>query len=108
MILYSHVFEDLHDLREKGIRDLGDDETENTAATRNQSPRLRVREIAQHLDCAPNAFGQARINRWNMIEGTGHSRRRHLGVFRHFSDVQFPLPIVSARLYNPVPVSPFW
>ena len=45
-VLHRNGFEDLNDLWEKRVGDLGDDKAKNPAASGDQSPRLRIRIVA--------------------------------------------------------------
>ena len=70
-MLDRNGFEDLNDLRKEGVGNFRNDKTENPAAPRNQSPRLRIRIVAQFLDDAPDALGQRRIDGGNPVDGAG-------------------------------------
>src|SRR4029077_13128419 len=69
----------LYDLREKWICDFGDDQSEDSAASRNKGPRLPVGVIAELLDSLPYSFCQLGIHGGHLVDGARYRCRRYFG-----------------------------
>ena len=52
------LFEVLNQLREKGIRDVLDDDPEDTASTRHEAARMGIGKIIQLFDGLPYTLGE--------------------------------------------------
>src|SRR3984893_10276707 len=87
MVLDGNPLENLHDFREKGIGDFGNDEAKNAAPPRNQCSSLGIRIVTKLLDHLPNPLGKLRIDRGNMIDGPRYSGRGYLGTPSDFTDI---------------------
>ena len=86
-MLDGNPLENLHDFREKGVGDLGDDEAKNAAPPRNQCSSLCIGIIAKLLDYLPNALGKLGIDGGDMIDGPRHGGGGYLGTPGDFTDV---------------------
>ena len=69
VVLNREILKRLNDLREKGIRDFGNNQAEDAAFPRNQRPRLRVRVISKFVHYFPNPLSELSVYRRNMING---------------------------------------
>ena len=74
VVLNRNAFEHLDDLGKERVGDLGNDEPENPAASRNERASLSVRIITKFFDDVPHSLGELGINGGDPIEGAGYGR----------------------------------
>jgi hypothetical protein len=87
LVLNGNTLENLHDFREKGIGDFGNDKAKNAAPPRNQCSSLSIRIITKLLDYLPNALGKLGIDGGDMIDGPRDSCGGYLGTPGDFTDI---------------------
>jgi len=68
IVLHRNVLEALHNLRKERVRNLGNDQPENPAASGNERPRLLVWIVAELLDDLPDKAGKLRRDRGNSAD----------------------------------------
>src|ERR1700682_5822648 len=86
-MLDGYPLENLHDCREKGVGNFGNNEAKNAAPSRHQCSSLRIGIIAKLLDYLPNALGKLGIDRGDMIDGPRDSCGGYLGTPGDFTDI---------------------
>jgi len=69
VLLDCQGFKCLHNLWEKRVGDLGNDQSKDTTSSRDQRTRLPVRVVSEFLGGPPDPFRQLRVNGRNLIDG---------------------------------------
>ena len=88
MVSNCDGFEDLDDFRKKRVRKFRNNESEDSAASRDQSSCLRVGVVAKLLDGPPNALGEFWVNCGNPVDSARDRGRRHPGPSCDLMDIQ--------------------
>ena len=84
--------------REKWIGNLRNDQSEDSAPSRDQRPRLSIRKVAEFVDDLPHPLGELRIDRRNMIDGARYGSGGDLRSARDFANVHALGPGISQHL----------
>src|SRR5271170_938056 len=77
-IFHRDVFKALNQLREEGIRNLGDDETEQSTSTRHQRSSLSIWKIIEFVDHLPHPFRHLRIHGGDVVHSARYSGNRNI------------------------------
>src|ERR1700683_5254637 len=100
VIFDREVLEGLYNLREERISDFRDDQAENAAPSRHQSPSLGVGEIAELVDDLPHPLGKLGIDGGNAIDGTRYRSSGNLRSARDFTNIHALLARKLAVSYH--------
>src|ERR1700751_3612505 len=98
VVLYRQVFEGLNDLRKEGIRNFGDNQSEDAGSPKHQSASLSVGVIAELIDDFPHSLGELRIDRGNTVDRSGHGGRGNLPPPCNLSDIHWVEPKRGKRV----------
>src|SRR4051812_44928759 len=89
MSVLGGVLDAARDLSEERVADVGDDQRPDARPGAQRARRAR-RLIAQLLDCAADAPGEARVNRRPVVEDARHGGRRDRRALRYLLDRRHP------------------
>lgn len=87
VILDRKIFEGLNDFREKRIGDLGNNQAENAAPSRNQGAGLSIWIIAQLIHHLPDTLDKLRVDGGNPVHDPRYSGGGNSSFPRNLTDV---------------------
>jgi hypothetical protein len=68
VVLYCEVFESLNNFGEERIRDLRNNQSEDSTAPEDESASLSIRVVSQFIYDFPDSFGELRVYRGDTID----------------------------------------